>query len=52
MLRQSAALPDDPTSIDWSPNGKLLATGDRNATISIFDAVSLELIDKLYSGVT
>ena len=52
MIAVSLPLKDDPTSLDWSSNGKWIAVGDRNATITILDSGSLAVLDTLCSAVT
>ena len=32
MIGVSERLTFDPTALDWSPNGKFIAVGDRNGT--------------------
>ena len=39
----------DPTSLDWSLDGKFIAVGDRNATVTIVDAETLKVIDSVSS---
>ena len=51
MIAVSLPLKDDPTSLDWSSNGKWIAVGDRNATITILDSGSLAVLDTLSSAV-
>lgn len=38
MIKCSSQLAHDPTALDWSPNGKFIAAGDRWGYLSIFDA--------------
>lgn len=48
----SEPLKNDPTSLDWSSNGKWIAVGDRNATLTILDAETMQVIDSLSSVMT
>lgn len=43
MLAVSAQLTHDPTALDWSPDGSLIAVGDRNGFCMILDATTLEV---------
>jgi WD40 repeat protein len=38
MIKCSPQLAHDPTALDWSPNGKFIAVGDRWGFLSILDA--------------
>jgi len=44
MIAVSEQLPHDPTALDWSPNGKFLAVGDRNGTARILDASTMQVL--------
>jgi WD40 repeat protein len=52
MEKCSKPLAADPTSLDWSSDGKWLAVGDRKATITILNAQTLEIVDSLSSEVS
>ena len=45
----SAQLTHDPTALDWSWDGKLIAVGDRNGTCLLLDAQTLE-VKSTYNG--
>lgn len=49
MEAVSAQLTHDPTAIDWSPDGTLIAVGDRNGTCLLLDANTLE-VKHTYNG--
>lgn len=43
-MKCSVQLERDPTALDWSPNGKFIAVGDRQGYLSILNADTLEVI--------
>ena len=45
----SAQLTHDPTALDWSPDGSLIAVGDRNGTALILGADNLQ-VKSTYNG--
>ena len=45
MIQVSEAFDKDITSLAWSPNGKIIACGDRESKVRTLDATSLALID-------
>ena len=46
MLQVSEAFEDDITSLSWSPDGKIIACGDRESKVMTLDAKTLALIDQ------
>ena len=44
QLAISAQLNHDPTALDWSPDGNLLAVGDRNGSCLLLDANTLAVL--------
>jgi WD40 repeat protein len=52
MLKASEAFEDDITSLAWSPDGKLIACGDRESKVITLDATTLALIDQKSTHVT
>ena len=49
MVAVSAQLTHDPTALDWSSDGKLIAVGDRNGTCLLLDANTLQ-VKSTYNG--
>ena len=47
MLAVSEQLTHDPTALDWSPDGSLIAVGDRNGTCRILDANTLQVLGSI-----
>jgi len=46
MIQVSEAFEDDITSLSWSPDGKLIACGDRESKVIVLDAKNLAVIDQ------
>ena len=45
MIQVSEAFDKDITSLAWSPNGKIIACGDRESKVRTLDATTLAPID-------
>jgi WD40 repeat protein len=44
MIACSEQLAFDPTALDWSPDGKFIAVGDRNGSAKILNAEDLQVL--------
>ena len=49
MIAVSEQLTHDPTALSWSPDGSLIAVGDRNGSCLLLDATNLS-VKSTYNG--